>query len=193
LLLAAHVPLIFMGEEYGEERPFPFFCSFSGEELVEAVRKGRASEFKDLVGSGETVPDPAAIETFESAKLSWSWPQGTKHAGLRRMYQDLLTGRRTWPAMRDYANRSARLLDGDVVEYLRGSASAGSSLRVYFNLSADEQPLPQPLVGEDAVLFTSEAPRYGGKRSGTQLAQLLPYECLVIGCASSVPVTLPGS
>jgi len=25
LLLAPHVPLLFMGEEYGEERPFPFF------------------------------------------------------------------------------------------------------------------------------------------------------------------------
>ena len=28
LLLSPCVPLLFMGEEYGEERPFPFFCSF---------------------------------------------------------------------------------------------------------------------------------------------------------------------
>ncbi len=177
LLLAPHVPLIFMGEEYGEVRPFPFFCSFSGEELTEAVRKGRASEFKDLVGGGETVPDPAAVETFESAKLSWSWPQGSEHAGLRQLYQDLLTARRTWPAMRDFANRTSRLVNENVIEFTRGTAL--SRLRAYFNLSGEEQPLPQP-VADDAVRFTSESSQYGGKRSGTRIARLLAYECLVI-------------
>ncbi len=37
LLLSPCVPLLFMGEEYGETRPFPFFCSFEDAALVEAV------------------------------------------------------------------------------------------------------------------------------------------------------------
>ncbi len=179
LLVSAHVPLIFMGEEYGERRPFPFFCSFSGPELIEAVRKGRMSEFKDLVGGVGDVPDPAAVETFESAKLSWSWPDGTEHAGLRRLYRDLLTGRRTWPAMRDFANRSSRLVNEKVVEFTRGQGE--SSLRAYFNLTAENQSPPQPLVEGDVVLFASEARQYGGTREGTRLEHLLPYECVVIG------------
>ena len=192
LLLTGYVPLIFMGEEYGERRPFPFFCSFSGDELIEAVRKGRKAEFKDLVGGGEAVPDPAAVETFESAKLSWSWPDGTEHAGLRRLYKDLLSARRSWSALRDYANRSSHLLQRSVIEFTRGGRES-SIVRAYFNLSGETQALPQPPRGDEAVLFTSEAPQYGGTRSGTRLEHLLPYECLVIGSASNVPANAAGS
>jgi len=193
LLLSAHVPLIFMGEEYGELRPFPFFCSFCGEELIEAVRKGRKEEFKDLVGGGEDVPDPAAVETFQSAKLSWSWPQGSTHAGLRRLYQDLLTARRTWPAMRDFASRASRLLDGDIVEYTRGGGGDGS-MRAYFNLSAETRPLPRPSNDQETVAFSSEATQCGGTRdAGARPDELLPYECLVIAPASHVPPGTAGS
>ncbi len=45
LLLAAHLPLLFMGEEYGEENPFLFFCSFEDRQLVENVRKGRQRDY----------------------------------------------------------------------------------------------------------------------------------------------------
>ncbi len=180
-----------MGEEYGEVRPFPFFCSFSGEDLIEAVRKGRKAEFKDLVGGGEEVPDPAAVETFESAKLTWSWPDGTEHAGLRRLYQDLLTARRTWPALRDFVNRSSQLLDGDVVEFTRGADA--SAVRAYFNLSAEDQQLLRAPQGDETVLFSSEAPQYGGSRGGSRLQHLMPYECLVIGSASCLPGNAAGS
>ena len=46
LLLSPYVPLLFMGEEYGEAAPFPFFTSHSDPALVEAVRRGRAQEFE---------------------------------------------------------------------------------------------------------------------------------------------------
>ena len=109
LLLSPHLPLLFMGEEYGEDNPFPFFCSFSDPQLVQAVREGRKREFADFAWQGE-VPDPQAEATFASARLSWSWPEGTPRAGLRRLYQDLLAARRQWPALRDFTRRPARLL-----------------------------------------------------------------------------------
>ncbi len=99
LLLSPYLPLLFMGEEYGEENPFPFFCSFRGEELASAVRDGRRREFHAF-DPAALVADPNAEATFESAPLSWSWPEGTARAGLRRLYRDLLAARREWPATR---------------------------------------------------------------------------------------------
>src|SRR5574341_367200 len=45
VLLSPFVPLLFMGEEYGEEAPFLYFVSHSDPDLIEAVRKGRKQEF----------------------------------------------------------------------------------------------------------------------------------------------------
>ena len=59
LLLSPCVPLLFMGEEYGEQRPFPFFCSFDDPVVVEAVRRGRRQEFAALEFRwGSDIPDP---------------------------------------------------------------------------------------------------------------------------------------
>ncbi len=69
LLLAPMPPLMFMGEEWGAKTPFPFFCDFHGR-LAEAVRKGRAEEFKDAYARfGDAVPDPLDEHTFRSAGL----------------------------------------------------------------------------------------------------------------------------
>ena len=45
LLLGPHIPLLFMGEEWGETRPFYFFTDFHGE-LGRLVRDGRRNEFR---------------------------------------------------------------------------------------------------------------------------------------------------
>jgi maltooligosyltrehalose trehalohydrolase len=71
LLLSPFVPLLFMGEEYGEVSRFPYFISHGDPDLVEAVRQGRRAEFPSLQ-AGEAPPDPAAEETFEGAKLDRS-------------------------------------------------------------------------------------------------------------------------
>src|SRR5262249_35052659 len=72
LLLAPRLPLLFMGQEYGETNPFPYFCSFRTPELIEAVRRGRKAEFASFGWNGE-VPDPLAAATRDQAVLSWSW------------------------------------------------------------------------------------------------------------------------
>lgn len=170
LLLSPHLPLIFMGEEYGETNPFPFFCSFEDEPLVQGVREGRQREFSAFAWQGD-VPDPQADATFDSARLSWSWPEDRPRAGLRRLYQDLLTARRQWPALRNFNERSARLQpddeSGPVLELVRGE-----SLRVLYNLGEQSQPLP-----EGQILLRTEASRYGGSpREGA----LGAYECAVL-------------
>jgi maltooligosyltrehalose trehalohydrolase len=185
LLLSPYLPLLFMGEEYGEENPFPFFCSFGDPQLIEAVRKGRKEEFAELVGQGE-VPDPQAEETFASARLSWSWPEGAPRAGLRRLYHDLLAARRQWPALRDFERRNARLLpdatNGPVLELFRGPAFSEQKLRIYFNLSDQPQPLPDDDARGQRILFSSEWPHYcGGRKELRSFDPLLPSECVVFG------------
>jgi malto-oligosyltrehalose trehalohydrolase len=76
LLLSPHIPLLFMGEEWGETRPFSFFTDFHGE-LADRVREGRRREFAAFqvfhhdVNSLRQVPDPNAFSTFDASRLDW--------------------------------------------------------------------------------------------------------------------------
>ncbi|ESR22591.1 glycogen debranching protein GlgX [Lutibaculum baratangense] len=72
LLLAPPIPLLYMGESYGAEHPFLFFCDYSGD-LADAVREGRRREFASFGGfkdpeAREKIPDPNAEETFERSR-----------------------------------------------------------------------------------------------------------------------------
>jgi malto-oligosyltrehalose trehalohydrolase len=68
-LLAPNIPLLFMGEERMSRAPFQFFTDFHGE-LATAVREGRRREFAAFTRfSGEDIPDPNAVETFEHSKV----------------------------------------------------------------------------------------------------------------------------
>lgn len=193
MLFSPHLPLLFMGEEYGETNPFPFFCSFCGGELVQAVREGRKREFADFMSLGEAIPCPDAQATFDSARLSWSWPPGTDRAGLRRLYRDLLAARVRWPALKDYAWRGVRLTpDGKgagVLELVRGwSASRPSgTMTIFFNLSDRPAELPDRETAETkAVLFSSEWKPYGGRRVPLEeIRDLEPFECIALGPPAS--------
>lgn len=184
LLLSPHIPMLFMGEEYGEECVFPFFCDFGDLHLQEAVRRGRRAEFSEFAWSGE-IPDPQDEKTFLMAKLRWNWPQSVSQTGLRQLYQDLLTARRTWPALKDFQHRTARLMttaEGATVLHLaRGEpAQPAQQIHAYFNLG----PIEASGVWEPSTqspLLRTEAIRYGGKGELTALGSTLaPFECLVL-------------
>jgi maltooligosyltrehalose trehalohydrolase len=75
-LLAPQIPMLFMGEEWGETRPFLFFCDFKGK-LADAVRKGRREEFSRFAEFTDPeraakIPDPLAEATFLKSKLDWT-------------------------------------------------------------------------------------------------------------------------
>ncbi|BAS59134.1 maltooligosyl trehalose hydrolase [Leptolyngbya boryana IAM M-101] len=108
VLLSPYIPLLFMGEEYGEEVPFTYFVSHSDPELIQAVRRGRKAEFAAFHLEGEP-PDPEAPETFQVCKLQWERHQQGKHKVLWTFYQRLLKLRRSHPALvkRDRASVSA--------------------------------------------------------------------------------------
>ena len=190
LLISSHVPLIFMGEEYGETRPFPYFCSFLDPALVEAVRKGRREEHGHA-GQNSGEPDPQSEATFAAAKLRWSWPDQSHAAGLRRLYQDLLQVRGHWPAFRDFHNRRAELLPSAespfILRFVRAASSnlVAGALVAFFNLTGVEQRLVPAFHHDGGLLLSSESGRYRGRRRPSQpVESLFPFEFQLYGPTS---------
>ena len=110
VLLSPFTPMLFMGEEYGESRPFPYFVSHGDPELVEAVRRGRRDEFEAFAWQGEP-PDPQAEETFRSAVLEWS---AREHGAAQRMlayHRRLLELRRDEPSVAAAETIKTEVLD----------------------------------------------------------------------------------
>jgi 1,4-alpha-glucan branching enzyme/maltooligosyltrehalose trehalohydrolase len=88
-LLAPSPPLLFMGEEWGCQQPFLFFCDFDGE-LGEAVRRGRRREFPHI----KDMPDPVAAETFRQCVLKWKDARTRGGKAWLGFYRELLQLRR---------------------------------------------------------------------------------------------------
>ncbi len=69
-LLSPFVPLLFMGEEYGEWAPFQFFSDHIDAEIAQATREGRRAEFSAFAQFTQEIPDPQDVATFERSKLT---------------------------------------------------------------------------------------------------------------------------
>lgn len=137
LLLAPMLPLLFMGEEYGEVAPFLYFVSHGDPDLVEAVRQGRRREFSAFAWQGEP-PDPQAEETFLRSKLNWDLKKAGHHQVLWKWYQALIQLRKTQPALQHLER------DGVEVELFSNSGLAlhrrqgSQALLALFNFSPDQ-------------------------------------------------------
>ena len=91
-LLSPFVPMLFMGEEYGETAPFQFFSDHIDEEIAQATREGRRTEFAAFARFDEEIPDPQDVATFERSKLSREHDPGTA-----ALYEQLLSARLRLP------------------------------------------------------------------------------------------------
>ena len=111
VLFSTFTPLLFQGEEYGEQAPFRFFTDHIDPFIADATREGRRREFRHFAGFSGEVPDPQAVESFELSKLSPREPE--------QLYVDLLRLRRELP----------RELEVAVRRELRGRSSSGAAAR----------------------------------------------------------------
>ncbi len=129
-LLSPFVPLLFMGEEYGETAPFQYFTSHGDPELVEAVRRGRREEFAAFGWEEEkAVPDPQDESTFRRSKPDHSRKSEEPHRTLLRLYQNLIRTRREYD-LGDSAPRSVRELGDSALLILR-QAERSQQLMVF--------------------------------------------------------------
>ena len=93
-LLSPFTPMLFQGEEYGEDAPFQFFSDHIDESIATATREGRHREFAAFAEfRGREVPDPQDPATFEASKLT----RAGEPAGLQDLYAELLRVRRDLP------------------------------------------------------------------------------------------------
>ncbi|WP_420147581.1 malto-oligosyltrehalose trehalohydrolase [Spirosoma sp.] len=93
VMSSPYLPMLFMGEEWGEQNPFLYFVSHSDPALIEAVRQGRKREFAAFQGPAEA-PDAQDEQTFEQSKLNWDRLTTEPHRTLFRYYQTLLSLRK---------------------------------------------------------------------------------------------------
>ena len=176
LFAAPALPLLFMGEEYGETSPFQFFTSYLDPALVEAVRRGRAAEFARFGWEGK-IPDPSEPATYLRSRLSHPLAGAPRHRELRDYYRQWLNLRRTHPALGAHGKERTQCevdAGGNVLTLTRqGPAAAG--IRLVANLSASAQPFAPP--PEDwRVLIDSEDKRYAGGGTPRPLA---PYQAIL--------------
>ncbi len=101
VLLSPYIPLLFMGEEYGETAPFLYFVSHSDEHLINAVREGRKKEFASF-NWGKEPPDPQNPETFHLSRLNWEKRYTGNGKILLDFYKTLIRIRKEIPALANF-------------------------------------------------------------------------------------------
>jgi maltooligosyltrehalose trehalohydrolase len=140
VLLSPFLPLLFMGEEYGEVAPFLYFVSHSDPELRKAVRLGRREEFKDFLSEGEP-PDPESGDTFSRSRLDWNKISEKRHLALFKFYQALIRLRREEPAFRnrDRKDMEIKALDEKGLMLVRRRSRRQELFCIYNFDSADHE------------------------------------------------------
>jgi malto-oligosyltrehalose trehalohydrolase len=148
LLLSPHIPLLFMGEEFGETHPFLFFTDFHGE-LAKAVREGRAKEFTGHAGHDETVPDPNDLNTFVRSTLDWDKLSQEEGKSWLRFTRSLLTlrHRHIVPLL-----RQGGTVEGKILHTAHGRVAVSwqfpqGMLSLALNIGKKPAPMPE-LAGE---------------------------------------------
>jgi maltooligosyltrehalose trehalohydrolase len=180
MFAAPALPLIFMGEEYGDTSPFQFFVSFLDRDLGEAVRRGRAVEFTRFAWQG-AIPDPGDPATFVRSRLNHSLAGAPRHRELREYYKRWLTERRTHPALGPHDKSGTRVTvdaAGAVLSLTRTAAS-GPRVALFANLTSTPRPLPS-VSPEWRLILDSADVRFAGPGRGHPL---LPYQLLLYEAA----------
>jgi maltooligosyltrehalose trehalohydrolase len=187
VLLSPYVPLLFMGEEYGEEAPFLYFISHEDEALVAAVREGRKAEFAAFKWQGDP-PDPQSRLTFQRSKPNWEARRDEKHKLMFAFYASLLRLRKTVPALARLGkeNLEARALSSDVLLVRRWDAD--SQVACLMNFAAEAVQVEAGFSeGLWEKLMDSADEAWGGPGAavpqgvpaGSQLT-LQPHSCVVL-------------
>ncbi len=186
VLLSPYVPLLFMGEEYGETAPFLYFIEHGDPGLVQSVREGRKREF-EAIGKLDAPADPQAEETFRRCILHWEERDSADGARLLTLYRDLLALRREEPAMRAGASEShvqgaeewctdLRVipLQNDIYDGVR------SRRAVLIALNLSHRPLDIPIrdeaVGRWTLRLSTDAVGHGGSGIATEIIPELESE-----------------
>ena len=176
-LLSPFVPMLFMGEEYGEKNPFQYFISHTDGKLVELVRQGRKKEFSHFKWQGE-VPDPQSEETFEKCILSWNVEKNKDAEQLFSFYQYLIDFRKQRPAMQGRTPDTLEILGSDMNVISFERKFKDDHLLIILNFSREKISYTPPTrQGQLKKIFDSSSRQWGGPRQD-EIVHLQPLESI---------------
>lgn len=92
VLASPFVPMLFMGEEYGETAPFLFFEDFSDPLIIDGAREGRKADF---AFGGVEPRDPHDRATFLASKLQWGLIDTPAGRAVLAYYRQLIALKRS--------------------------------------------------------------------------------------------------
>ncbi|MFH2201803.1 MAG: malto-oligosyltrehalose trehalohydrolase [Elusimicrobiota bacterium] len=164
VLLSPYVPLLFMGEEYGETAPFQFFVDPENPAVGEQCRAGREREALGF-GWPQTPQDPREPEIFAQSKLQWQLRGRGRHQMLLAFYRELIRLRREHPVLkeRDKGHVRAEAVEAEKLLTLQRTNKQGAAVFAAFHFGDVDlaAALPVP-VGNWRRLLDSTDTRWGG-------------------------------
>ncbi len=189
VLLSPFIPLLFMGEEYGETAPFQYFVSHEDPALAEAVRTGRAAEFGAFTAGGE-VPDPQAEATFERSRVNPDLRHEGRHRALWNFYRELIRLRRAQPALANLSQHDQAVVTREAERVLFVHRwAAGDEVCLVLSFSDAEQTVTLPFPsGRWRKRLDAADEAWGGPGSPTESVieskseaqvALAPWACVV--------------
>jgi maltooligosyltrehalose trehalohydrolase len=166
VLLSPFIPLLFMGEEYGETAPFPYFVSHSDLDLVDAIRRGRKEEFTSSQETANPL-DPHSEVTFLAAKLRDDLLEKTEHRLLFNFYKNLIALRKMIASFIGLNNRDMTVIYSEKFKYVfLNRWGEDKTFSLIFHLGSKRSvfrvPVPQ---GNWAKLIDSQEVKWGGNGS----------------------------
>lgn len=174
VLLSPFIPLLFMGEEYGETAPFLYFVSHSDPDLIEAVRQGRRKGFSSPAWPTHP-PDPQDEKTFLLSALNHRLRGQAPHDRLLEFYRELIRLRRNLPplAVLSKEQMEGTGLEEEKVLFLRRWEGREEAFLIFhFGASQRTVSLP-PLSGIWRKELDSKDERWGGE--GSLVSQSLDF------------------
>jgi maltooligosyltrehalose trehalohydrolase len=177
VLLSPNIPLLFMGEEYGETAPFLYFIDHGDPALVEAVRKGRRAEFASF-GWKEDIPDPQDLATFERSRIRPGSQNDARQAAMLRWTRTLIDLRKTIPSLgasdSDRSRHRVRAYETEKVLILHRWSKKGQAalLILGFNKALAMVTLSEP-AGTWDLRLDSASREFGGAGQNSLPKQLI--------------------
>jgi maltooligosyltrehalose trehalohydrolase len=162
-LLSPMIPLLFMGEEWGETNPFLYFVDHGDRELCNAVREGRKNEFSSF-HLGKPVPDPVNDSTFEISKVDWSKHGSVLGKQFLTYYRQLIQLRKNHPVLSHLSFETIKNVEVNqerkLVSIQREYNGITVCMVVHFGIGSGKITLP--FKGRWNILLDSNDERWGG-------------------------------
>lgn len=183
-ILSPRLPMLFMGEEYGETQPFLYFTDHSDEPLIKSIEEGRKRDFPTDNHEAQWA-DPQLPDTMERCIITHNAHKDPRGEALWKFHQTLFKLRKTQAPLHNFDKADMNLELGDktlIIERKAGTAQCIS----YVNFSLEERTMPMPRGDGWVQVLDSASSEWQGPRAATadlsgSHITLLPESVIVLG------------